>query len=311
MASKAERTAFLWSVQVLTFLFSIVFVSVIAYGYFNLSIKLGWFFAGIFALLLAALAWFLARVVGQSFGRGGRGYAILFAPLLIVSATGVYNSLMLFLEGGRIVADAANSSEDRFGQLSSAAQAGLSASGASLHLNRVNTLKEALFSEIQNPLNCGQGLEARRIMDNLIRELPGFQPLSNPVKDCSHNDEVIADYRQKIGQLIDRAPWAIPDLVVVVKSSDTAREALNEVRTAATTNYTPAILQSALNTLESEDTRYRDLRYKLSRQVSVKEIPDGLAIESVQSLGNAFKLPALFFDRISQVSTWGIPIDRR
>jgi hypothetical protein len=301
--SKSEQASTYRSIQVLLLVFSVIFFVVIAYGYYHLFISGGVFLALLGGSVMATFAWYLARVIGSSPGGPGKSL-ILFAPLLVVSAAGVYNSLMLYLEGGRVIADAATDSESQYARLQLAAEKGLSISGAAAKTARIQTLAESLFSEIRNPLNCGQGPEARRLMSTLQAQLPGFTPLSNPAKDCARNDDVISDYRSRINSLVERANWNNPDLLAVVGGSTLGRRALEEVRSEAATDYSPNLLKKSLTVFEAQDNDYRELKFRLARNIDDKSIADRLPINEVQSLGNAFKLPALFFSRLDELSTW-------
>lgn len=301
--TKAEQASRYRSIQVLLLVFSLIFMTIIAYGYFHLLVSLGYFLAFTGALVIAVFAWYLARVVGTSPG-GLRGNLVLFIPLAVVSAAGVYNSLMLYMEGNRIVADTVVESQERFTALETAADAKLRESGATARVNRVNTAAEALYSEIRNPVNCGQGPEARRHIETLQRELPGFAPLSNPGQSCSRNEDLLNDYRQRIAGLLARADWNNPVLNDLLTRSRQARNTLDQLRASVTTNYAPAMLQRTLSTLEEQDAAYRDLRHRLSQQVDVRDVPEGLHLSEVQSLGNAAKLPGLFIERLDQPATY-------
>ncbi|WP_425228379.1 hypothetical protein [Sphingomonas sp.] len=294
-----ERTRRSRSAQTLLLVFSIIFCFFIAYGWFNLFLKFGVFVALICAFVAALLAWSLAREVGENVNR-----RILFAPLLLVSAAGVYNSLMLYLEGGQVLVDAANRSEAQFAQLQTSAETGLATSGAAAHINHVRSLSEALFSEIRNPLNCGQGPEARRLIVELQRELPNFTQLSETGQTCAHNDEVVGDYRTRIDGLIARASWNDPALASTAADAAGARQAVGVLRGQVAANYQPTQVPHVVGELEAQDAAYRDLRFRLSRRVDVRAIPEGLPLTAAQSLGNVAKLPSLFFSRLDQPSTW-------
>jgi hypothetical protein len=115
---------------------------------------------------------------------------------------------------------------------------------------------------------------------------------------------VIAEYRTRIADLVAHARWNNPDLAGIVQESAQARQELSALRSSVTSNYSPVILQRTLTAFETQDARYRNLRFRLSRYTDVKELDEGLHISEVQSLGNVFKLPALFFERIGQVATY-------
>ena len=78
--------------------FSFVFIAVLTNGYYNLFVTKVGLFALIIGLMLALLAWSLAKFIGTSAG-GIRENVPLFVLLLLLSAVGVFNSLMINLEG--------------------------------------------------------------------------------------------------------------------------------------------------------------------------------------------------------------------
>lgn len=57
------------AMQVLLALFSFIFVTIVAYGYYHLLTDFGWFIAFVLGVVIAAIAWLLARVAGT--GEGG------------------------------------------------------------------------------------------------------------------------------------------------------------------------------------------------------------------------------------------------
>jgi hypothetical protein len=289
--------------QVLLFIFSLIFFAIVTYGYFNLMLGFGVFVAFLGSVVIALFAWFLARVIGQSEG-GYKTHWPLLIPLFFVSAAGVYNSLMLSLEGDQIIADAARDSQDQFAALRTAADRAATEGGVTARRNQVQDASEALFSEIRNPTNCGQGPEAERRIAELQRLLPGFTRLSNSGRNCERNEEIISDYRERINQLLARANWNNPALDAVRSQADASRQALDEVRTEVATSYNPLALPRILANMQEQDTVYRDLRQRLALITDVRELSDGLHISEVQSLGNAGKLPSLLIERLDEAVTW-------
>ena len=83
-------------------LYSVVFVALLAYGW---NFIIGGFLhpaiSWLGALVMALLTWVLAKIIGGS-ERGIRGNKALFTALLILSAVGVFNTLMIRLEGKAI-----------------------------------------------------------------------------------------------------------------------------------------------------------------------------------------------------------------
>jgi hypothetical protein len=289
--------------QMLLALFSFMFVIIIAYGYFHLLRDFGWFVAAFFGGIIAIFAWYLARVAGTH-GDGTAVNWILVVPLFLISAAGVYNSMMVFLEGGQVLSDTASKSQQRFGLLENAAQKELAATGVSQQMNKVYTLRDALFSEIDNPLNCGQGPEARRLIAELRRELPGFEPLSSPSRDCSQNQAVVQDYSKRIDDLVNRAPWNDAVINGVARESARARQELADLRGEISKSYSPADIHQVAGIFEKFQTQYQDLRYRLGQKTNVEDIPEDLPIVAAQSLGNVYKLPALILSRIGEASTY-------
>jgi hypothetical protein len=292
------------SAQIVAALYSIFFVSIIASGYYLLFQKEFGVIAVPIAILLAGFAWSLARFIGGE-PDGIKGHKAFFAMLLIISAVGVFNSLMLNLEGRRIFAETIDGSIDRFTGAESAAAKTLTQRGVIRHLDHVRELKSALNSEIRNPLNCGQGPEARRIIAELQAELPGFKPLSAIGVDCSKNDEVVADYDSRINELIEGAPWNDPVLALVYKDAGSAKQELQKLATASQTMLAPGLLAKVAPQLQSMDVIYRANREKLARQgVEVSSLAPQLSLNEVNSLGEWSQLFNLIIDRIFKISTW-------
>lgn len=302
-SSKSKQISNYRTLQALVLIYSFIFFCVITYGYFNLFIQNGWFLALIGGTVIAVFAWILARIIGST-PDGWKKHGLLLAVLFGISAAGVYNSLMLTFEGGQILSDTVTDSQDHFAKLQTSAEAGLATSGATAKIAKVHSLRDSLFSEIRNPLNCGQGPEAMRLISELQKELPGFTQLSGNNRDCTRNEEIVNDYNERIDALVSRASWNNKDLVDVASESEKARLALDQVRSEATTNYSVLGLGQMVNVFEGADAKYRNLLFRLSQHVDTQEIPKSLPILPVESLGNVAKLPALILSRIGNVSTW-------
>ena len=290
------------NIQILTAIFSFIFFTLIAFGYYNLLLEQGWFLSFLFGLVMAGVAWFLARVTGTT--GGVRKNPLLFLFLLIVSAAGIYNTLMLQLEGEAIVIDTIENSFDDFSAMENAAERARADAGTQARINEIEKVAEALFSEIRNPLNCGQGPEARRLIARLQNLLPGFIPLSAAGVDCSRNQEVIDDYRAKINQLIDTATWNNPVLRGVKGNAAEAKQRLITLSSEVSASYSPRILPRVKNDFNALNSIYREERTRLSSETSVEGLASALPTQQVEALGNAFKLPGLFAARLDQWSTY-------
>lgn len=284
-------------IQTIVALYSFIFFGVIAYGYFYL-VSAGIFIAMVIAGTMAFLAWFLAKFIGQS-DTGIRGHVPAFALLLIISATGVFNSAMVRFEGDRIVSEAASDAQDRFAALKRLAAQTLAKDVDAY--NEIVGLQNALVAELRNPMACGQGAEARRILSDLQRKLPGFRPLSVGGDRCAQIDKVIAEYQEKIGELL-KAKY--PDFSIIGEATDAQRE-LRTLQAQATTDYDPSMLRSSKGLLAKQNDLYRDLYAKLDQLGGqVDRIPAQLDASEVQDLGDATKLPSLFLDRLDKPSTY-------
>jgi len=285
-------------IQTIVALYSFIFFGVIAYGYFYLAVGLNTALALLIAVVAATLAWFLAKFIGQSEG-GIRANVPAFALLLLISATGVYNSAMINLEGGRIVAETASDAQDRFARLKRSTMAAVSKDIDGF--NEVIGLRDALAAELRNPMNCGQGAEAGRILARLERVLPGFRPLSTGGQKCAEIEKVAREYRAKIDELLTAR---YPNLQLV-NETDAAREELRAIEAQATTDYAPSMLRATKGVLVKQNHRYRDLYGRLDQIGGrVDDLPTQLDMAGVQNLGDATKLPMLFVDRLDRGSTY-------
>jgi hypothetical protein len=301
--SKVEQIRKHRNAQIIAALYSILFVVVIGSGYYLLFSK-NPFFAALIATVMATIAWFLARLVGNE-ENGIRRYAPLFVLLLLISAVGVFNSLMLNLEGRRIFAEAISDSVDQYTALQTAAVRARTDRGIGAKIERVAQLQDALIREINNPLNCGQGPEARRLIGALQQELPGFTPLSSPGVDCSKNEQVISDYRERIADLVQGAQWNSPDLGAVLVGSERAKLKLQELSRSSSTMLPPSLLGQIAPELETLDVAYRADRERLARQgVDVSNVPSRLPLSEVESLGEWSQLLNLMIDRLDKLSTY-------
>ena len=285
--------------QVIVALYSFVFFAVIAYGYFYLAVQASFLAALVIAVLAASLAWFLAKFIGQS-ETGIRGHVPMFVLLLIISATGVFNSAMVRLEGDRIVSEAASDAHDRFAKLKRLAGETLAKDVDAY--NEIIGLRDALFAEMRNPANCGQGPEARRILERLETKLRGFRPLSVAGGNaCAKVAEVIGEYGKTIDPLLTAQ---FPNLSIIDQANGAQRE-LRTLQGQAMTDYSPSMLRGTKKTLADQNDLYRELYGKLDQVGGqVDRIAPQLDTRSVQNLGDATKIPMLFLDRLDTGSTY-------
>lgn len=212
--------------------------------------------------------------------------------------------MMVYLEGGQVLADSTSGAMQNFAVIERAANTQLEANGTIERINRVNSIRDALFSEIENPLNCGQGPEAMRLIGELQRELPNFTPLSSPSRDCSRNQAVIEDYRTRTDALVARAPWNDAELNSIASDANQGRATLADLQREIGRSYSPGNIQQISGILEGLQTDYQELLFRLEEKTDASDLPQNLDIAGAQSLGNIYELPALFFSRLDEVSTY-------
>lgn len=282
---------------------SILFFVLISSGYFllfrsNIAVAL------LSALFFGVVAVLIAYWLGMQ-ENGIRRFFPVFVFLLAISALGVFNSLMLNFEGRYIFTDAIEESQADFQKLETLIAAELEEQGLGVRLAKIEGLRGALISEINNPLNCGQGPEARRLIAELQRELPGFEPLSSAGVDCTRNEEVVADYNTKIASLIERAAWNEPELIAASAAAKAARSELGELYGIASNSFGEALLGDVKPRLQDLDDEYRRIYQALSARDAVAEdTVSSLPLQAVRTLGEPSQFLNLIIARIWNVSTW-------
>jgi len=302
--SRHERDARLRGAQMIALLYSVIFIALIFVGYY-LLFQENILVAVLAGTILAMLAWGIARFIGMSEG-GIREHIPEFILLLIISAFGVFNSLMLNLEGRPIFLEAIDNARDQFDAVGTRARTELGRGGTDsplAHMRRVENLKAALFSEIRNPLNCGQGPEARKILASLREELPDFRELSNPRVDCAQNAKVIEDYDARISQLVERAPWGNQVLMGVVEDTEASKKKMDKLAGLTGESFAAGLLTEVKPQLELEAARYRELYDRLPPD-SEAGLSSRLDLRSVESLGEWSQAINLLFDRWNKLTTW-------
>ena len=291
-------------------IFSLVFVFVLANGYYNLFITKNVTLAILAAAILPILAWLLAKTVGRD-ERGIQGNKAFFALLLVLSAVGVFNSLMINLEGKSIYQEAIDDAEVKFKNLSLTANNALKSPVFEGKRDRVEALKHMFFEEINNPLNCGQGSYARGLAEKIKIELPAFQLLSGKGKvACKNVEQIIASYDATIEKLLanskefTEANYA--DILTVkndMKNKEpAAQDKLNKLKSDI--NSGGNLLTVARLELEDIADIYQKLALELSKYAPTINFPKALEMDTVRNLGEWSKFPDLILKRLNKPSTY-------
>jgi hypothetical protein len=315
--NKRDREVAFRTIGIIAALYSIVFVVAIAIGYFLL---LGESFSGaVLGAIAAAIAFASARLIGSE-EDGIKANLPLFVFLLIISAVGVFNTLMLTLEGRQIFTKAISSAERQIARLEATFEKD-STTKVKEQIKKFETvaaLHRQLEQEIRNPSNCGQGPAAMLIVENLTRELQGFKKLSqrggNP---CANVEDLIASYQVTIPALLKSTDWYKP----YSDWKDT-----HDKLTSKTNGFFPAsvrklreqqeVVNSALGLslvrevkpqLEKIASEYREAYMAAGKYVDTSALKPDLDLLSVRSVGEWSQLINLVIDNSDKPTTYIYP----
>jgi hypothetical protein len=299
------------TLQWVVFGVSIVFFAVLSNGYFNLFISKGEFLSGIIGVIFAGIAWGLAKFIGSSDGRI-KANAPLFVLLLIISAVGVFNSLMVNLEGKRIFQEAIDDSSFKFNELMLQANKLLSNPALEAKRARVEKLKSLFFSELRNPINCGQGKAAMQLAQDLRNELPEFQMLSGRTKrgNCANIESLIKSYGEQVDNLLNNSvEFTKARYIEILDEKDKIRQKEQEAQEELArlknniSNGVNSLNKSRLE-LEKLASKYQLLIQGLGKYSSGLDIPVSLDIGGVRNLGEWSQLINLIISRLDKPATY-------
>jgi hypothetical protein len=294
-------------------LYSILFVSVLSYGwYYIFSGSFDSIVSGLLSMVLALLAWTLAKIVGGN-EKGIPGNKALFIALLILSAIGVFNTLMIKLEGKAVFTEVIDDATRQYDALPVLAKNGRQNKEVEALRARVEGLKVQLEQEIINPRNCGDGPEANKILSEIRTVLPGFIRYSGNARDCDNNREIVNMYftqmdklmygtdvfvRANVQQLEEFERRVNAEVPMELAKLDQLRKEVNE----------GAGLGVVRPRLEDSASAYQALALALKNTVpsveSDRAFKAQLNIDSARNLGEWGHLLPLFLSRIDKAQTW-------
>lgn len=293
-------------------LYSLLFLPLLGYGwYVILGDLLPPVPAALGAIVVAALAWTLARIVGGSEG-GIAGNKAVFAALLIVSAVGVFNTLMIRLEGRAIFTEAIDQAIARYGALPRLAQASLTDADAAALRRRVDALRTQLAQEIRNPRNCGEGPEAAKLLARLKAELPDLVRYSGRAGDCSNNGELIRMYDAQVDTLLHASDAFVRGRVRVREAlqqrveTEAAREISRLAGLRRDVDAGASLLGRVRPALEDSAATYQGLASALAQQAprGAGTLATELDLRTVRHLGEWGHLLPLLIARLDRPQTW-------
>jgi hypothetical protein len=303
MARKGEEARRrLQVIQTTAALYSLIFVAAISYGYVVLLQGAAGWLAYVIGLVLAAIAWSLARYIGGEEG-GIKKYAPLFALLLTISALGVFNTMLATFESKNILSEAVDSSYARYSKLAGAVSQAQDELGISERSAAIDAALGRLTAEIKNPMNCGQGPVAMAAISQLSDLLPGFSPLSRGnTNGCDQADALAAAYTTKVNELKAAAPWNDRDLQALALASETGLRRLKEAKGKVRDG--PDAIVQVKSVLESLAPDYQAGSALLLAKNKGSNLPPTLDLRQVESIGEWSQVVNLILGRLNQASTY-------
>lgn len=294
-------------------LYSLIFCSVLFYGWHRLvQGSMPMIPAVLLAGVLAILAWGIAKIIGSS-ERGIRGNLPLFLFLLMISAVGVFNTLMIQLEGRSIFLEVIDRASSQYTLLHENAKR-MSGNEEVLALRaQVESLKTKLAQEIDNPRNCGDGPEAREILTEIAQLLPGFRRYSGNTRDCSKNKQLIQMYSEQMDKLMRASRIFVDNNVEEIESYLLRLNGDIPQRIAALAQLRKdlndgASLNAVKLRLDEFAADYQglalELRNKLPRVSELSDFQSQLNVQEARELGEWGHLLPLFLDRVEKIPTW-------
>lgn len=290
-------------------LYSLLFLGILGFGWYHLLY--GTMHQGLVALvagIAAVLAWFIAKIIGGH-PDGIRGDIPLFIFLLGISAIGVFNTLMLKLEGKTIYVESIDTATRQFTDLPLMIRTSSGNKEADAKRARVEALKVQLAQEIANPRNCGDGPKAREILDSIKAELPTFTRLSGTNVDCSQNKALIRSYNEQIDELLAKSPeFAAANIALYTKVQTNSTEQVGKLNQLKKQVDGGLDLHQARNQLEVIAANYAEQANTVRAQVPSitqdERFQPTLDIASARNIGEWGHLLPLLLSRLNKVQTW-------
>jgi len=316
---KKDRENAYRTIGVIAMLYALVFVVFIAFGYYFLLGES--FFGALLGVIAAIIAFFAARLIGYE-ENGIKANLPLFVFLLLISAVGVFNTLMLTLEGRQIFTDAITNAEKQIEKLKTTYEKNVPPNivDTERQIAVIDSKLKQLEQEILNPNNCGQGPAAMLIMNDLKRILPGFTPLSrrgsNP---CANSEELIASYQITVPSLYratdwykasNYQDWELTKDKLLNESTGffpVSIRTLREEQTKVNSTLGPTLVGEVKPALEKLDSRYREAYSAIGKYADVSAIGSDLDLLSVRSVGEWSQLINLIIDNLHKPTTYLYP----
>ena len=300
-------------IQIILILFSVMFVFILYQGWYTLFSHYGAWIATIGAVVLAALAWSLGKFIGSSEG-GITSNGLLFLLLLLLSAAGVFNWMMITLEGRTIFLESVVSTEDTFTQLSVSARKNVTDATLAAKEADVIGKQQSFLAEVRNPLNCGYGPVARQRQAELEVILPELRLPSPPQGRAAQSAEQCIARSEVYRQAIEDAWNATSDgkrlngirsqLASITARVDQATAQLDALRNGANNNGVGYILGSGRNELQRLNEVYRTQLAAVRTYAPDPDLPSNLNLTTLSRLGEWSQIVSVMISRLDTISTY-------
>lgn len=300
--------------QLATLVASLIYIAIMVHGYFNMfaSTVGSSAVAILIAMSITALAWLLAKLIASN--GGVKNAMALFIPLVLISAAGIFNSMMLNTQGEAIFREAVDEADTSFRKLDQESALLLQSADAETVLGKVRNLETAFIQELRNPVNCGHGAAAVRIFSELKNILPQLTILSGN-KDCTSMEKVIPLYQEQINDGLKKHPVMLRNQsiyqakdeikVIAIKSADDRSRALTAIESGSN------LIIHVKPILEKISRDYKNAAQLLKNNLSIeqsRQVKTDLNFDAVRSVGDVAKFPKLILSRLTDVLMYFILI---
>jgi hypothetical protein len=291
--------------------------------------SLAWVIATGIAIMAVALARSIAedRIAIQKTQQADKTWMILFCLLFTISALGTMNTIFYYGEGRLLLSDALDQSRLNLNALRNEAGKMLRNPQIETKQATINRLLTNLTAEITNingGQNCGVGENARKIIQEIAQELPGFTEISGSGKRvlCVGAEQKFEAIAQKYK---DQAVELMRNNTVYIasnfKDKDSFLNALNvrvqeEIKKldyaknsisgdGLDTTQGSESYKIAKNALESAENTYLELVQTL-KTISGQQIKSNspISITQIRQLGSIAQVIPTLMSRLDHLSTW-------
>lgn len=306
----------------LLILVMILFALVVGYGWLRLlASAMDPLIAGFVAALITVIALLLARMVGKAVitGRSDPSYMakllFLYPILFIISALGTINAAFYNFEGSSVLRQVIDDAEKNLTALDEAAKTALRDEGPQAEAaTAIARLLVQLESEIKNPLNCGSGPNARRLIARIHAILPEFEELSRRPGmrgcDAATLDAIYDTYARNATRMLGIDPERQARIALTGEIADpiaNARKGLAQAKIDLATGHGFGNgYGDAQLAIERAGTIYSDGLQKLrqARPDAAKPLAEDINVAPARDLGSITAMPGTLANRLDYWTTW-------